>query len=382
MGKNKQETQCVHAGQLPDPLYQGAISPLYLSTAYGYVETDRYPRYFNTPNQVGLAQKIAALEGAEAALIFGSGMAAISTALMAYLHKGDHVVLQNDLYGGTTNLVKEHFEKFGIEYSFTKGLTANDFEAEIKANTKVIYIETPSNPLMKIIDLEAIAALAKRHGLVSMIDNTFASPINQNPIAYGIDIVIHSATKYLGGHSDILAGAIACSRAHLEPLFALAKSFGGNLSDLSVWLLERSIKTLAVRVKQQNENAMAIATYLSQHPQVANVYYPGLSSHPDHDLAKKQMRGFTGMMSFELAPKVHRKTFEQAMQIIQPVVSLAGVESTITIPCITSHKLLSDAARAQQGITDQLVRLSVGVEHVDDLKQDLDQALKKGAHET
>lgn len=381
MEKKQIETQCVHEGQLKDTLYKGAISPLYMATAYSYEETDRYPRYFNTPNQVGLAKKIAALEGAEAGLIFGSGMAAISTALLAFLKKGDHVVLQNDLYGGTTNLVVEHFENYGIEYAFAQGLAAEDFEAKIQENTKVIYVETPSNPLMKLVDLAAIARLAKKHDLVSMIDNTFASPVNQNPIAFGIDVVLHSATKYLGGHSDILAGAAACSAAHMEKIFAVAKSLGGNLSELSIWLLERSIKTLSIRVKQQNENALALAHYLEAHPAVEKVHYPGLPSHPDHALAKKQMRGYTGMMSFELKANVHRTTFEKALALIQPVVSLAGVESTITIPAITSHKLLSPAARAEQGITDQMVRFSVGIEHLDDLKNDLNQALTQATHE-
>lgn len=382
MKKNQFETQCVHEGQLKDTLYKGAISPLYMATAYSYEETDRYPRYFNTPNQVGLAKKIAALEGAEEGLIFGSGMAAISSSLLAFLKQGDHVVLQNDLYGGTTNLVVEHFDNYGIEYSFAEGLSVEFFEEKIKENTKVIYIETPSNPLMKIVDLKAIAELTRDHQLVSMIDNTFSSPVNQNPIAFGIDIVLHSATKYLGGHSDILAGAVACSSAHMEKIFAVAKSLGGNLSDLSIWLLERSIKTLSIRVKQQNENAMALARYLEQHPAIGKVHYPGLNAHPDHALAKKQMNGFTGMMSFELNDKIQRATFEKNLKIIQPVVSLAGVESTITIPAITSHKLLTAEGRAKQGITDQLVRFSVGIEHLEDIKNDLNQALQIAGNES
>lgn len=382
MKKKQFDTQCVHEGQLEDPIYQGAISPLYLSTAYGYEVTDRYPRYFNTPNQVGLAKKIAALEGAEEGLIFGSGMAAISTALLAYLNAGDHVVLQNDLYGGTTNLVVEHFNNYGIAYSFAEGLTAEAFAAKIQKNTKVIYVETPSNPLMKVVDLKAIVDLAKAHDLVSMIDNTFASPVNQNPIAFGIDVVLHSATKYLGGHSDILAGAIACSAEHMKPIFAVAKSLGGNLSDLSVWLLERSIKTLSLRVKQQNKNAQSIAEFLVQHPQVNKVHYPGLKDHPDHDLAKKQMKGFTGMLSFELTSEVDRNAFQKKLDLIQPVVSLAGVESTMTIPAITSHKLLRPAERIKQGITDQLIRLSCGIEDVQDLISDIDHALKTTAHES
>ena len=235
---------------------------------------------------------------------------------------------------------------------------------------------------MKIVDLKAIAALAKKHQLISMIDNTFSSPVNQNPIAFGIDIVLHSATKYLGGHSDILAGALACSAAHMERIFSIAKSLGGNLSDISAWLLERSIKTLAIRVKQQNENALALAHFLENHTLISKVYYPGLPSHPDHALAKQQMQGFTGMMSFEVADGVDRASFEKNLTIIQPVVSLAGVESTITIPAITSHKSLSAEARAKQGITDNLVRFSVGIESLEDLKRDLDNALKNASHES
>lgn len=375
MQNNRFETHCVHEGQLADPIYKGAISPLYMATAYSYAETDRYPRYFNTPNQEGLAQKIATLEQAEAGMVLGSGMAAISTALFAFLKQGDHVVLQADLYGGTTNLAIEHLNNYGIAYSFATGMSVTDFEEKIQPNTKVIYIETPSNPLMKIVDLTAIAELAQSKGLVSMIDNTFASPVNQNPIAFGIDVVLHSATKYLGGHSDILAGAIACSAQHMDQIFAVAKSFGGNLGSLSVWLLERSIKTLSLRVKQQNENAMALATYLENHPSIHRVYYPGLSSHPDHELAKRQMKGFTGMMSFELAKGVDRQRFESNLSLIQPVVSLAGVESTITIPAITSHKLLPAEERERQGILDNLVRFSVGIEYCEDLKNDLNQAL-------
>ena len=382
MKSNQFETQCVHEGQVADPIYKGAISPLYMATAYSYEDADRYPRYLNTPNQVGLAKKIAALECAEAGMIFSSGMAAISTALLAFLKQGDHVVLQNDLYGGTTNLVVEHFNNYGIEYSFAAGLSAEDFAQKITSKTKVIYIETPSNPLMKLVDLSAIAMLAKEHQLVSMIDNTFASPVNQNPITFGIDIVLHSATKYLGGHSDLLAGALACSSQHMEQVFKVAKSLGGSLSDLSVWLLERSIKTLSVRVKQQNDNALALARFLEGHSAISKVYYPGLASHPDHDLAKAQMKGFSGMMSFELNKEIDRTTFEKSLNIIQPVVSLAGVESTITVPLITSHKLLSEEERLKQGITDRLIRFSVGIEHISDLRKDLDQALNLARYES
>ena len=372
-------TICTHVGELKDNEFKGAVSPLYMATSYAFegVETKRYPRYFNTPNQVALAQKMAALEHGEASLIFGSGMAAVSTSLMAFLKSGDHVVFQDSLYGGTSNLATEEFDKFGIEYSFAKDARVESLKAEIKDNTKVIYIETPSNPLLKITDMEAVAELAKERGLVSMIDNTFASPVNQNPIDFGIDIVIHSATKYMGGHSDILAGTVISSEAHIDRIFQMAKNFGGSLSDYTVWLLERSIKTMGIRVKAQNENALKLAEFLKSHAEVANVYYPGLEDHPDHELARKQMRGFGGMLSFELKETINVSSFMNNLKLIKPSMSLAGVESTILLPSKTSHGLLTEEEREKQGIKDNLLRFSVGIEETEDLIQDISQAIDK-----
>lgn len=371
-------TICTHVGELKDEQFRGAVSPLFMSTSYAYedVEVKRYPRYFNTPNQHALAKKMAALEHGEAALIFGSGMAAVSTALFAFLHKGDHVVLQRTLYGGTSNLVVEEFEKFGIEYSFAKDLSAAAFEAEIRDNTKVIYIETPSNPLLTITDMEAVAGLAKEHGLVSMIDNTFASPVNQNPIDFGIDVVIHSATKYMGGHSDILAGTVISTEEYIDRIFQLAKNFGGSLSDYTVWLLERSLKTMGLRVRAQNENAQKLAEFLEGNELVKKVYYPGLPSHEGHELAKKQMHGFGGMLSFELN-ELDSQSFMKYLKLIKPSMSLAGVESTILSPTKTSHALLTPEERAEQGISDHLMRFSVGIEEPEDLIADIEQALEE-----
>ena len=379
MKKRKLDTLCVHEGQLKDIEHRGSVSPLYMATAYAFddVQTKRYPRYFNTPNQVGLAKKIAALEGAEQGLIFGSGMAAVSTALLSHLRSGDHVVLQADLYGGTTNLVIEEFDKFGIEYSFSKDILASDFEILIKPNTKVVYIETPSNPLMKIVDLEAVAIMAKKRGLITMIDNTFASPVNQNPIEFGIDIVIHSATKYLGGHSDILAGTVLGSAKEIEVVFQMAKNLGGSLSDYTVWLLERSIKTLSIRVQAQNKNALSLAMFLYDKSCIDTVFYPGLESHPNHELAKEQMHGFGGMISFELNSSYDLNLFQKNLNLIRPAMSLAGVETSLTIPSKTSHALLTQEDRKAQGIKDNLIRLSTGIEDLDDLKDDINQALKK-----
>lgn len=376
-------TVCAHTGEIEDSQFKGAVSPLYMSSSYAYenVDVKRYPRYFNTPNQEGLSKKVAALEKCEAGMIFGSGMAAVSHTLLAFLGQGDHIVLQKTLYGGTYNFVNEEFHKYGIEFDFTEGFSREDFEAKIKPNTKVIYVETPSNPLMLITDLEMIADLAQKHGLVSMIDNTFASPVNQTPVDFGIDIMIHSATKYMGGHSDICAGAVAASAEHMDRIWNLAKNVGGSLSDYTVWLLERSMKTMALRVKAQNKNAMKLAKWLHKHPLVAKVYYPGLKDHPDHALAKKQMNGFTGMMSFELVPSVDPDAFMEALSLIKCSMSLAGIESTILSPVKTSHALLSDEERARQGIADGLLRFSVGIEEKKDLIADLEAAFEAVAQE-
>ncbi|MEM9143988.1 MAG: PLP-dependent aspartate aminotransferase family protein [Bacteroidota bacterium] len=372
-------TICTHEGGVVDEQFMGGVSPLYMSSSYAFenVDVKRYPRYFNTPNQQGLSQKIAALEHAEQALVFGSGMAAISTSLLSFLGTGDHVVLQRNLYGGTSNLISEEFRKYGISYSFTTGWEPMDFEAEVRENTKVIFIETPSNPLLTITDLGAIAEICKRRGLVSMIDNTFASPVNQNPIDFGIDIVIHSATKYMGGHSDICAGAVAGSRLHIDRIFSLAKNLGGSLSDYTVWLLERSIKTMGLRVRAQNENAQYVAEYLQAHADFDAVYYPGLPEHDGHELAKSQMHGFGGMLSFSFRRPLDADAFRKELLLIKSSMSLAGVESTMVSPALTSHALLSQKEREIQGISDRLIRFSVGIEDVADLIEDLEQALTR-----
>ncbi|WP_440121135.1 trans-sulfuration enzyme family protein [Tenacibaculum sp. Ill] len=372
-------TICTHVGEIKDEQFKGAISPIYMSTSYQFdnVNVKRYPRYFNTPNQEALSKKIAALEKTEAGLLFGSGMAAISTSLLAFLQKGDHVVLQETLYGGTYNFVVEEFDKFGIEYSFTNSLAIEDFEKEIQQNTRVIFIETPSNPLLKVVDIQAVANSAKEHGIVTMIDNTFASPINQTPVDFGIDIMIHSATKYMGGHSDILAGAVAASEEHIQLIWNLAKNLGGSLSDFTVWMLERSLKTMNLRVKRQSKNAMKMAKYLEKHEHITKVYYPGLKSHTDYELAKSQMKYFGGMLSFELQEEIDAMTFQRNLKLIKPSMSLAGVESTVLSPTQTSHALLSPEERAKQGIKDGLIRFSVGIEETKDLIKDIEQALQK-----
>ena len=370
-------TICTHVGQVKDEQYGGSVSPIYPGTSYEYIdkEIDRYPRYSSTPNQEFLSKKIAALEGTEDAMIFGSGMAAISTSLLAFLNSGDHIILQNDIYGGTRNLVEAQFNRYGIEYSFTEGLEVEYFEKKIKKNTKAIYIETPSNPLLKIVDIKKVADLSKSNGLVSFIDNTFATPLIQRPHALGIDIILQSATKYFGGHSDICAGAIAASSEHKEHIWNLSKNIGGSLSDYTAWLLERSMKTLSVRFYAQQKNAVELANYLKDCKYIDKIYYPGLASHPGHEIAKKQMDGFGAVISFELNKKIDPKSFLKSLNMINPSMSFAGVESTMLSPAETSHYLLSPEDRIAQGITDNLIRFSVGIEDVPDVIDDFEQAL-------
>ncbi len=372
-------TICTHVGQVKDEQFGGSVSPIYPGTSYEYIDKDidRYPRYSSTPNQEFLAKKVAALEETEDAIILGSGMAAISTSLMAFLNSGDHIVLQNDIYGGTRNLVEAQFQRYGIQYSFTDGLDAKSFEKEIKANTKAIYIETPSNPLLKLVDIKQIADLSRSNGLISFIDNTFATPLIQKPHKLGIDIILHSATKYFGGHSDICAGAVASTAEHREIIWNLSKNLGGSLSDYTAWLLERSMKTLSVRFFAQQKNAGELSKYLSECKFIDKIYYPGLETHPNHDIARKQMTGYGAVISFELNKSIDQKSFLTSLNMINPSMSFAGVESTMLSPAETSHYLLTPEERIVQGITDNLIRFSVGIEDVPDIQNDIEQAFNK-----
>ena len=372
-------TKCVHSGDLIDDRFKGATSPIFPSTAYDFidVEEDKYPRYFNTPNQLALSKKIADLENCDSALLFGSGIAAIFTSLFSFLKSEDHVIFQGSIYGGTLNLVIKEFKKFNIEYSLVDSFDIKEYEMEIKENTKIIFIESPSNPLLKVIDLQAISNLSKKNNLISIIDNTFSSPINQNPSDFGIDIIIHSATKYLGGHSDILAGALASTKSNIDKIIESSINYGGNLSEYTVWLLERSIKTLSLRVNKQNENALMVAEYLSNHEKVNAVYYPGLKTHPDYELSSKQMKGFGGMLSFELSNLEEAVLFTRKIKLIKSAMSLGGVESTICSPSLTSHSKISKEDRENLGIFDGLLRFSVGIEDHNDIINDLKQAFSK-----
>lgn len=371
-------TICVHEGEVEDVQYKGAISPIYTTTAYAYHnEGDSpYPRYFNTPNQSQLAKKIARLENAQAGLILGSGMAAVSCAMLSVLKAGDHAIIQDQIYGGTRNFIKKELESFAIEYDFVDLNDLSVVENALKENTKLVYLETPSNPLLELVDIKGITGFAQAHNIISIIDNTFATPINQRPIDLGVDIVLHSATKYLGGHSDITAGAIATSEKLMLPILLKARNFGGSLADQTAWLLERSMKTLNLRVQQQTRNAQALAEYLYKQDWVEQVNYPGLKTHPQHDLAKSQMSGFGAMLSFRLVKTINPLFFLNRLDLIKDVLSLGGVETTILSPSKTSHSLLSEDERHVQGIDDHLLRLSCGIEEVDDLINDFENCVK------
>jgi cystathionine beta-lyase len=369
-------TRCVHAGTIKDDEKKGINSPIYTSTSFEYIDQADtiYPRYLNTPNEKAVAEKLASLENTESALIFSSGMAAISTVLFTFLGKGDHVVFQKGLYGGTSHFIDREFERFGIQFTIAQSQSAADIKAAIQKNTRLIYIETPSNPLLNITDIEKVALMAKEEGLLTVIDNTFASPVNQQPAIMGIDIVIHSATKYLGGHSDILAGAVASNKKLLDQIYQTGLNLGGSLNAQTLHLLERSMKTLHLRVERINDNAMEVALFPSTHPKISKVNYPGLPDFPEHELASRQMNGFGGMLSFELAGQ-DGIAFQKRLKLIKPSMSLGGLESICCSPAFTSHRHLGPEGRKAEGIAEELIRLSLGIEDVEDLKSDLDQAL-------
>ena len=374
MGKN---TECVHSGTFKDDITRGVNTPIYTSSSFQYLDASDtiYPRYFNTPNQMTLIKKLCALENAEDGLIFGSGMAAISTVLFAFLKSGDHIVLQKDIYGGTHHFVTADFERFGIQYTFTSNRT-EEIKNAVRENTRIIYIETPSNPLLLITDIEAVARVARSKNILTVIDNTFATPINQNPLDMGIDVVTHSGTKYLGGHSDICCGTALSSGHLIDKIRETACNFGGSLNAITCYLLERSLKTLGIRVEKQNKNAHQVAQYLQQHPRIQNVYYPGLESHPGYETAKKQMRDLGGMLAFELDDKaITAEQFQKRLRMITPAVSLGGVETIICSPVLTSHAKISAEERAELGIAESLLRLSVGIEDPGDIIADIEKAL-------
>ena len=374
----KKETQCIHSGGLKDQVVRGINSPVYTSSAFEYLDREDipYPRYFNTPNQRGVVRKVCELEKAEDGILFSSGMAAISTSLLAFAGPGDHVIMLDDLYGGSHSFATNEFQRLGMSHTFTE-TSVSSVSAAIMPNTRLIVIESPTNPLLKVIDIRKIAEVARERNIITIFDNTFASPINQNPIALGVDIVVHSGTKYLGGHSDLCCGVAVADEKRIRRIKSLARYLGGSLNAATCYLLERSLKTLAVRVARQSENAMKIAEFLAGHNAVRKTNYPGLPDFPGHDIAAGQMSGFGGMLSFEIdESRIDADHFIRRLKLIRPAVSLGGVETTICSPVKTSHSTMSADERRRVGISDALLRLSVGIEQVEDLLTDLEEAMR------
>ncbi len=377
------ETLAVHSGERRPGPEGSVVFPIYQGTIYG-VEPDadygdiKYHRLSSTPSQVYLHDKLAALEGAEAALATASGMAAASTTLLTTLRAGDHVIASDVLYGATHGLLTHYAQRLGWTYTLVDATSPESWESARTPNTRVFLVETISNPVIRVARLREVVAFARRHGLVSIVDNTFASPVNLRPLELGFDLVFHSATKYLNGHSDLVAGCVMGSAERIEAVRATLNHFGGSLDPHAGFLLARGLKTLAVRVRAQNANALAIAGMLESHPKVADVNHPGLESHPDHGYAAGLLSGFGGMLSFRLTGGVEAaETLLGALQLPAVAPSLGGVESLITRPVATSHVGMNPEDRVRVGITDDLVRLSCGIEHTDDLVADLAQALDK-----
>ncbi|MFZ1887130.1 MAG: aminotransferase class I/II-fold pyridoxal phosphate-dependent enzyme [Candidatus Binataceae bacterium] len=376
------ETRLIHAGE-PDPPIGGAVTmPIFQSSTFESAGATnyhdlRYIRLSNTPNHTALHAKLASLEGAEAALVAGSGMAAISATLMTTLSGRGHLLAQDCLYGGTHDLLTQDFPGIGMEVDFINGDDPASWREMIRPNTKAIYVESISNPLLRVSDLTAAVDFASANGLISIIDNTFASPMNFRPAETGFDLSLHSATKYLNGHTDIVAGAVIGRAELVDEIKHKLDHLGGVLDPHACFLLNRGIKTLAVRVRHQNESALKLARFLEQHPKIARVNYPGLESHPNHLRACELFDGFGGVLSFELEGGVAAaEKFIAHATIPISAPSLGGVETLITRPAATSHSGMSPEHRAQVGISDALVRLSVGLESSDDLIEDLAQALR------
>ena len=377
------ESKLIHGGE-PDPLIEGAVTtPIFQSSTFesagarSYHDL-RYIRLNNTPNHLVLHRKLAALENAEAALVTGSGMAAISSTLLTVLGAGGHLLAQNCLYGGTYDLLTNDFPELGYEVDFIDADDPASWREMVRKNTRAIYVEAISNPLLQVPDLEAAVAFARRNGLVSIIDNTFASPLNFRPAELGFDLSIHSATKYLNGHTDIVAGAVIGRSELVERITRKLNHLGGSLDPHACFLLSRGMKTLAVRVRYQNESALKLARFLEQHPLVAKVNYPGLEGHANHLRACELFDGFGGVLSFELRGGLATaENFMAHATIPISAPSLGGIETLMTRPAITSHAGMSAEDRAAAGISDGLIRISVGLETTDDLLADFDGALRE-----
>ena len=380
-------TIAVHAGET-SPCRGEATTPIFQTSTF-YFPTDDpktwdgkvpegsyiYTRWGNPTARVA-EDKLAALEGAERGLVFSSGMAAITSTILAFVGKGDHIVSVEDVYGGTYSFLRSELPRLGVEVTFVDASDIGAIEDAMRPNTKMVYLESPTNPLLKLCDIKSAAEVASSHGARSVIDSTFATPINQRPIELGVDVVVHSCTKYLNGHTDLIAGAVLGKAEDIERISMKRILYGGTLDPIGAFLLIRGLRTLDLRMERHNRNGEAISRFLESHPSVDGVHYPGLPSHPQHALASRQMSGFGGMVSFEV--KGGRAAAEEALrsfQIVKRATSLGGVDSLASMPLNSSHSALTPEERQRMGIRDQIIRLSLGIEDAEDLIQDLGQAL-------
>ena len=382
----RQETAAVHGASDLEKKNAPVAPPIYQTSTFAVTDneeqirvtsTDRYYTRWGNPTITLAEQTLAALEGTEGALVFASGMGAITTTILALLKSGDHIVAQRDIYGGVTKFLSEWLPKLGIETTF---VDTNDYEQHARAirpNTRMLYLESPTNPALRVVDMKRTAALARQHSLISMIDSTFGTPINQHPAEFGFDLVMHSGTKYLSGHADLTCGVVCGSQELMARLWETRTTLGNCMDPHAAWLLIRGLKTLAVRVERQNQNALRVAEFLGQHAKVRRVHYPFLKNHPQHTIARQQMSGGGGMVTFEVeGTGDDARRVSEAMRLFTLATSLGGVESLVSIPVLTSHAMISAEQREKMGVTEQMVRLSVGIENADDLIADLEHALE------
>jgi len=392
MKRQKLETTAVHGAKLHGDQTHETVRehgpmalPIFQTSTFQVADndeqlrvtnSDRYYTRYGNPTNTAAEQTIAQLENVDRALTFASGMGAITTTMLALLKSGDHVVAQRDIYGGVIKFLAQWLPKLGIETTFVDTTDYAQYERAIRPNTRLIHIESPTNPTLRVVDMKKIAAMARAHGLLTMIDATFGTPINQHPAELGIDLIMHSGTKYLGGHTDLICGVVAGRAELIEKIFSTRTTLGNCMDPHASWMLVRGMKTLAVRVARQNENALRVAEYLQQHAKVRRVYYPFLKSHPEYAVARAQMSGGGGMVSFEVEGSAEdARRVSEALRMFTLAPSLGGVESLVCLPVLTSHLMISPEHREKMGVTDQLLRLSVGIENADDLIADLEQAL-------
>jgi cystathionine beta-lyase/cystathionine gamma-synthase len=382
-------TLAIH-GDLKDKQFRSVVYPIYQTSTFAVEKTDDYQKFidevddfyiysrYGNPTVKEVEKRLALIENADDSILFSSGMAAITTTILSHVQSGDEIISLSSIYGVTYRFFRDYLPKFGVKVKFFQIEKVDEIEKLISPKTKLIYFETPVNPTTRIVDIEKIVKFAKREDLTTIIDNTFATPINQNPLDFGVDIVIHSATKYFSGHSDLILGCVMSSRERIERIRKFKNVFGGNPDPHQAFLLGRSLKTLELRVKRQNENALKLAEFLSSHRKIRKVLYPGLKNHPEHELAKKQMSGFGGMLSFEIDGDLGRtKKFCDSLKVALNATSLGSVETLVSIPVLTSHVGMKKDELERAGISESMVRVSVGIENIEDIVWDFEQALNQ-----